>query len=347
MTQAYEDWRNRADQNDLLATAITYGAILKRAGREHIGPCPACAGEDRFSINPGKNLWNCRGHGGGHGAVGMLMHIAGLSFAQTCETLTGEPNPSSNRPARPLSAEEQAARNRQRIESDRIQEQRRAEEERYQEQTTAQALAIWNGSVGISGTLAEKYLLARGIPIPDGEWPSSLRFHGALPYPKKPGTYPVLVCRVDDVEGNLTSIWRIFLRADGRKADLPEAKLGLGPSAGGMVRLNGPNDHIGICEGVETALGAWNLIGRKYPVWSGLSTAISSVELPLFVTRVTVFSDGDAPLRKKGHDYEPAIPAGRKAAEALRARLIQEGVSCSVAAEPFCGTDYLDVWNAI
>ncbi len=93
MIPAFDDWKQRADETDPLEAAAKYGAVLKRAGREHVGPCPFCNGRDRFSLNLQRHKWNCRGHGGGHGAVSMVMHIAGLTFLQACEELTGEPNP--------------------------------------------------------------------------------------------------------------------------------------------------------------------------------------------------------------------------------------------------------------
>lgn len=350
-TAAYEDWRRRADECDLLATAVMYGAKLKRAGREHVGPCPACNGTDRFSINPGKNLWHCRGHGGGHGAIGLTMHIAGLSFAQACEALTGEPNPSTNRPARPLSAEEQAARNRQRIEAERAQEARRAMEAQYQEDTKEAAQRIWDAAEPLAGddadNIADAYLSTRGLHWETGRpgWPACLRF-ARLPYPQKQGLHPALVCRVDDMSGDLCAVWRIFLRGDGRKMDVENPKLGLGPAGGGAVRIGGVGRKIGLCEGVESALGAWNLIGRKYPVWAALSTSgLIGIELPLGVEHVVLFPDGDRPIRKKGDEYEPAVPAGRKAAVTLRTRLLGEGVACTIAAEPSAGRDYCDLWG--
>jgi hypothetical protein len=342
--QAFDDWKRRADQCDLLATAVIYGATLKRHGREHIGPCAFCGGTDRFSINPSKNLWHCRGHGGGHGAIGMVMHMAGMSFTQTCEALTGESN-ASGAQAKPLSEGERAARNRQRIENERAQQARKEQEERYQEDTKEAAARIWGASISVHGTIAEKYLNTRGIPTPEG-WGPCLRFHPNLPYPKR-GEYPALVCHVEDLAGATAAVWRIYLRADGRKADVPDAKLGLGPAGGGAVRLGGMGRKIGIAEGVETALGAALLTGNKFPVWAALSTSgMIGLEVPLGVEHVVIFPDGDRPLRKKGEEYEPAVPAGRKAAVALRARLLVEGIACTIAAEPGPGRDYLDLWRA-
>lgn len=223
---------------------------------------------------------------------------------------------------------------------------RQAQEAQYQGETTAAARAIWEASDPVADTLAAKYLNNRGIPTPDGGWPDVLRFHSALPYPGK-GKLPAMVCRVDDVGSELTAIWRIYLRADGRKADVPEAKLGLGPAGGGAVRLFGTEKMIAIAEGVETALGYWMLTCGRSPCWAALSTAgLIGFEAPLGVERVVIALDGDRPIRKRGDEYEPAIPAGRKAAQVLHARLISEGIKSSIAAEPPMGRDWLDLWNA-
>jgi hypothetical protein len=40
MIDAFEDWKHRADDQDLIEAAKKYGAVLKRAGRESSGPCP-------------------------------------------------------------------------------------------------------------------------------------------------------------------------------------------------------------------------------------------------------------------------------------------------------------------
>lgn len=342
MLDAFADWRHRADDVNLLEAATKYGATLKRSGREHVGPCPACGGRDRFSVNLTKHKWFCRGHGGGHGPVGMVQHIAGLSFLQACEELTGESCPTG--PARPLSEAEQAERNRRRIGIEVAQMAREAEQERYQEDTRESALAIWDASESMRGTLAETYLATRGIVLE--AYPDVLRFHPSLAYPNRAQKYPVLVCRVDDLAGDLTAIWRIYLRGDGRKADVPSPKLGLGPASGGAVRIGGIGRKVAIGEGLESALGYWLLTGQKYPAWAALSTAgLVNFEAPLGVEHVCIAPDGDRPIKRHGDDYVPAVPAGRKAAEALRSRLLTEGIACTIAAEPPAGTDYLDMWN--
>lgn len=324
-----------------METAIRYGAVLKRAGREHVGPCPFCGGKDRFSINPARHLWHCRGHGGGYDAAGLVMHIASMSFLQAVEDITGEPPPDGTA-VKPLSEAEKAERERRRTKAEVDRKYRESETKLYQENTRKGAAAIWAGSGPVKGTLAEAYLSSRGLRM--DEYPDVLRYHPALPYPKGK-KYPALICRVDDLAGDLTAVWRIYLRADGRKADVENAKLGLGPAGGGAVRLGGAAERIGIAEGVESAMSAWLLTGQKTPVWAALSTAgLVAVEMPLIVERLTIYPDGDPPLKKQGNEYVQAEPAGRKAAEALRARLLNEGIGVTIAPYPAPGKDYNDLW---
>ncbi len=223
----------------------------------------------------------------------------------------------------------------------------RKEQETAREADTKEYCAkIWKECIPISATLAEKYLYLFDLPIPKGGWPDCLAFHPALQYPGN-GKMPALVARVDDVAGELTGIWREFIRADGRKADVELQKLGLGPVAGGAVRIGGMGRHIGAAEGVRTALGVWSLIDYRYPVWPCLSTSgLLGFEVPLGVERITIYPDGDKPIKKQGAGYVPAVPAGRKAALAMKDRVSAEGVTCSIAAEPPPEVDYLQIWQA-
>lgn len=75
---------------DIEEAAARMGVTLKRvSSREMAGPCPACGGVDRFSINPAKGVFNCRGSGGGD-VITMVRHCLGLDFRAACEWVTGE-----------------------------------------------------------------------------------------------------------------------------------------------------------------------------------------------------------------------------------------------------------------
>lgn len=341
----YEDWKQKAAQADILQEAVARGAKLKRTGKEHIGPCPACGGRDRFSINVQKQIFNCRGSTGGN-VISMVMHLDNSSFMQSCEALTGEPPP--NGQSKPLSAEQKAERQRRRAENEAMQRHREAEELAYQENTKDAAQTIWNASKPVRGTPAELYLKGRGFIEPEHGWPGVFRFHPGLPHPEG-RRHPALVCLVDDVGGGLSAVWRIYLKEDGSKADVENVKLGLGPASGGAVRIGGIGHKIGIAEGVESALGAWMMIGMAYPVWASLSTSgMVGFEPPIQIESVTIFPDGDAPIKTQDGGKVPVKAGpGRKAAQSLKASLDDIGITCTIAAEPPIGTDYCDLWNAM
>lgn len=345
-TPDFDAWVDRARDQDILSVAIGLGAALRRVGHEHVGPCPSCGGRDRFGVNPAKGVFVCRGAGGGD-VVGMAMHVASMSFTQACEYLTGEPPPNGR--SAPLTREQIQEREAQRRQRDAAQRQREAEEARRREKRAQTASEIWSQCVPIAGTLAETYLHQRGIPTPlVSPWPDCFGFHGNLRHEIDGRAFPCLVSRVDDVGGHLAAVWRIYLGSDGRKADVANPKLGLGPAAGGAVRIGGLGPKIAIAEGVETALAVWWLNNMKIPCWSALSTSgVSGVELPLGIERVSCYPDGDDLIKKQGDEYVPEpLPPGLRAAHSLRDRLAGTGIKCVIAEVPISGLDYLDVWNS-
>lgn len=233
------------------------------------------------------------------------------------------------------------------------QRQQRAEAERLALEKEKERLAIagnvWQESIPISGTQAEAYLLDRGIPEPPGGWWEQVRFHPRLNYDLDQSKwFAAVVARVDDVVGDLTAVWRIFLDPKKpTKAPVDNAKLGLGPAGGGAVRLGGVGGHIGAAEGLETAGGAAALIKYRYPVWALLSTAgMAGFEPPMAVQHITTFPDGDKPWRKSGGEFVIAEPAGRAAARKLRERAQAMGLTADSQPEPNIYKDYLDIWNA-
>jgi hypothetical protein len=233
---------------------------------------------------------------------------------------------------------------------DAILTRQRAEEARRAEMVTKDAAererrletasGLWDASGPVTGSPAELYLLGRGLHLPS--WPDALRCHRSLPHPDG-GRFPALVCRVDDVNGALTGVWRIFVTEQGHKAPVGNVKLGLGPTAGGAVRLFPTiKGVIGIAEGVETALAVHVLTRGKVAMWAGLSTSgIRGFAPPFEVERIRVFPDNDVPKRDKDGRWQ-ASP-GLSAAEALKARMDGEGIGCVIEPGPRGGADFLDV----
>lgn len=343
-TPAFDAWIQRAREADILEEALARGAVLKRHGHEWTGPCPICGGSDRFSVHVGKQIFNCRGAVGGD-VIKMIEHIEGLGFLQAVREITGEGPPGSNRQRGERPDPERRARlDRQRESAAAERERRRQEQEANERENQKLAGRIWYASKPIDGTPAEAYLINRGIPRPLEGWPDCFRFNPEVNYPQH-GRHPALICRVDNPRGVPNAIWRIYITKDGRKADLVQTKRGLGPASGCAVRIGGIGPHIGLAEGVESALGAWFLTGCKFPVWAALSTSgLVNFNVPEGVERITIFPDGDKPTRRKGSEVVPSEPPGRAAARKLQERLHSQSIPCVIASEPPAGADYLDLW---
>jgi hypothetical protein len=84
--------KQRAADADIIDVAAQLGAKLKPGKRERAGPCPRCGGDDRFSVNIAKQIFNCRGAGGGR-VVDMVMHVRAVEYLAACEIITGEAPP--------------------------------------------------------------------------------------------------------------------------------------------------------------------------------------------------------------------------------------------------------------
>jgi len=63
---------------------------------ERYGPCPKCAGDDRFGVSTRKQLWHCRQCGIGGDVIELVKHLDDVDFIAACTTLTGEPPPKAN-----------------------------------------------------------------------------------------------------------------------------------------------------------------------------------------------------------------------------------------------------------
>lgn len=225
-------------------------------------------------------------------------------------------------------------------------ERRALEHQQTRVQTAAED---WSDGVSIAGTHGEAYLFGRGLVVPPEGWGDSLRFHSRLVYDlDRTLSFPGIMCRIDDVAGDFTGIWKIFLDPKkAAKAPVEKAKIGAGVAAGGAVRLGGIGSHIGSGEGVETAIAARGLIKYRYPVWAMLSTAgVAGFEPPVEVDWITSFPDGDKPWRKEGNDIVLSEPAGRAAVRKLHERMLAIGTRHDSQPEPRMRQDYADIWNA-
>ena len=184
---------------------------------------------------------------------------------------------------------------------------------------------ILEGCQPLAGTVAETYLKGRGLQDPAS---ADLLFHPDLTdYGTKRG-WAGMVSVVRDGAGEPTGgIHRTFLLDDGSDKAPPGKKM-LEAVAGGSVRLSAlPEDaHLGIAEGIETALAAQAIFG--VPTWAALSAdGLRRWQWPVGIVRVSIFAD--------------AGDVGRQAAATLADRLSRANIPNRIVL-PLHGDDFND-----
>src|ERR1700733_11336748 len=90
---ASDEWARRA-REVRIEDELARRGIRLRGKNERCGPCPKCGGDDRFSINIAKQVFNCRGCEIGGDVIDLVEHLDGVDFTTACVTLTGnDPTP--------------------------------------------------------------------------------------------------------------------------------------------------------------------------------------------------------------------------------------------------------------
>jgi len=177
----------------------------------------------------------------------------------------------------------------------------------------------------IAGSVGERYLASRGLKDP--ACPDLLFNPDLTDFDTRRG-WPGLVARIRDGGGEPTGgIHRTYLLDKG-SAKAPPGKKMLGPVGGGSLRLFpiDDNGHLGIAEGIETALSAYAIFG--VPTWAALSAdGMRRWLWPEVIKKVTIFAD--------------AGDAGGQAAKALAERLTAAGIA-SMIVTPLHGDDFND-----
>jgi putative DNA primase/helicase len=93
---AFDAWVERARSVSIECEIERRGIRLNGSKIERCGPCPVCGGDDRFSINVKKGVFNCRGCGVGGDIIKLVEHLDGVDFVGACTTLVGESSPKTN-----------------------------------------------------------------------------------------------------------------------------------------------------------------------------------------------------------------------------------------------------------
>jgi putative DNA primase/helicase len=153
----------------------------------------------------------------------------------------------------------------------------------------ALAVRLWKESVPIAGTLAEEYLLARGLSPP---YSKALRFNPATILGSGPTKriMPAMIAAAENDIG-VTAVQRTFLDPeDVLRKPIPKPKVSLGLIGSAAIRLAPATDELGLAEGIEDALSAMEWFGT--PTWAlGGVERLAFVAIPERVRRVIVYAD--------------------------------------------------------
>lgn len=243
---------------------------LNCAGGELVGPCPNCGGTDRFGVNLGRGLFQCRKQCGPNARgdqVSLVQHVLGKSFREALDWLVG--------PAQELTPDERREIAR------KAEANRRARadaEARARRESIAAARDVWSRATDAEGTPVRDYLAHRAITgalLP--AMPRCLRFMRDCPYTVPDEDHrgrwrvihrgPAMIAAVQGPRGDLTAVHRTWIDLDqpsgkavisdplGRRTDLPAKKV-LGSKKGGAIRLSSPPHATTLImgEGIETTL---------------------------------------------------------------------------------------------
>jgi phage/plasmid primase-like uncharacterized protein len=196
---------------------------------------------------------------------------------------------------------------------------------------SAFARELWGEALPMAGTIAQRYLKARGLADVQS---AALRYHPHTPHPGTGRRLPAMLAAIRDTRtGELRGVHRTYLRPDGTgKAEVEPAKASLGPVAGGAVMLQKPRDGVPLVigEGIETSLSAATMIGAV--AWAAVSAGnLAALPLPPLPAcpAVIIAADPD--------------PPGQRAAGAIACRWRDEGRAVRIATPDRSDFDFNDL----
>lgn len=159
---ALEEFVERARVVTVSEAADRLGIKLGR--NEYTAACPCCGGKDRFSINGGKNVYNCRNCGGGRDGIALMAHVHNLDlrdkagFLEACAAALGEDIPEGGE----RETDEQRAERHARIaalktENERKSKDKEADQNRYRDIEVGKSRGIYENALDLRRTGAGEH----------------------------------------------------------------------------------------------------------------------------------------------------------------------------------------------
>lgn len=267
------------------------------------GPCPQCAGHDRFRFTDfkgdGSSICNQCGSLTG---MQLVQALRGWDFATAAREIENVLGKVSDDPMRPTLSE-----------ADRRDMLR----------------TLWKAGRPVSkGDPVDTYLAARGVE--QQAYERVLRYVPALEYAPNI-SYPAMIALVESVDGKPLSIHRTWLDGDSKApVDAPRKMMPGSMGKHGSVKLRQAGQVLGVAEGIETAYAASRLY--QMPVWAALNAgSMSAFSWPDTVKHLHVFGDNDDSF------------TGHAAAYALGKRARAKKLNVTVHIPPNAGEDWNDI----